>query len=143
MPMENYDIKSVNNITLDEVYKIIHEIKEMYKKGYMDYKEYEIERNVIRMERIFREKDTSKQWEYIVRDEPYTCINIRNLGKTQKQKNKYRYDNKKSDIQFIYTKNRKQCLRDIKNFNKRPTQKNIDKYKLTESEINLSYTHLN
>jgi hypothetical protein len=143
MPMENYDIKSVNNITLDEVYKNINEIKEMYKKGYMDYKEYEIERNVIRMERIFREKDTSKKWEYIVRDKPYTCINKRNLGKTQKGKNESYYDKKKSDIQFIYNKNRKQCLRDIKKFNKRPTQKNIDKYKLTESEINLSYTHLN
>ena len=72
---------------------------------------------------------------YILIYEPYTCINKYNLGKTQQQKNKSQYDKKKSDTQFVYNKNRKQCLINIKKTNKRPSQKSIDKYKLTESEI--------
>ena len=74
----------------------------------------------------------------LIRNETYECINKRNLGKTEQQKNKTHYEKKKEDKKFVYNTNRKQCLRDIKKNNKRPSQKTIDKYELTESEINLS-----
>jgi len=125
----------LNDITIDEIHEIIYKIKDMYKQGYMGYTIKEVERDVILYERAFKEKFYDSVWEYITRKEPYACINKRNLGKTQKQKNKYRYDKKKENQKFVYNKNRKQCLRNIKKYNKRPSQQIIDKYELTESEI--------
>ena len=133
--MDGFGLDDINNITIDEIHKIVFNIKNMYKKGYMGYTTQEVERDAILYERKFKKKFIVSKWEYILRDEPYTYINKRNSGKTQQQKNKSRYDKKKSDTQFVYNKNRKQCLINIKKTNKRPSQKSIDKYKLTESEI--------
>ena len=126
-----------------DIHKIIYEIKEMYKVGYMDWEYFEDKIQKTIFNRTFPETCTRKKWTYLKRKEIYECINKRNLGKTKHQKNKSHYEKNKENQKFIYNLNRKQCLRDIKKNNKRPSQKTIDKYKLTENEISLSCIKLN
>lgn len=136
--IEGYELKYINDIEIKDIHKIMYEIKEMYKVGYMDWEYFEDKIQKTSFNRTFPETCTRKKWTYLKRKEIYECINKRNLGKTKQQKNKSRYEKNKENQKFIYNLNRKQCLRDIKKNNKRPSQKTIDKYKLTENEISLS-----
>lgn len=136
--MEGYEIQKIYDTKMEDIHKIIYEFKELYKDGYMEWEYFEEEIQKTIYGRTFLEMCTNKRWTYLKRNETYECINKRNLGKTEQQKNKTHYEKKKEDKKFVYNTNRKQCLRDIKKNNKRPSQKTIDKYKLTESEINLS-----
>jgi len=133
--MEGYELKYINDIEIEDIHKIMYEIKEMYKVGYMDWECFEEEIQKTIFNRTFSETYTRKKWTYLKRKETYECINKRNLGKTEQQKNKSYYEKKKENQKFVYTLNRKQCLRNIKKNNSRPSQKTIDKYELTESEI--------
>ena len=141
--IEGYELKYINDIEIEDIHKIMYEIKEMYKVGYMDWKYSEDKIQKTIFNRTFPETCTRKKWTYLKRKEIYECINKRNLGKTKQQKNKSHYEKNKENQKFIYNLNRKQCLRDIKKNNKRPSQKTIDKYKLTENEISLSCIKLN
>ena len=141
--IEGYELKYINDIEIKDIHKIMYEIKEMYKVGYMDWKYSEDKIQKTIFNRTLTDTCTRKKWTYSKRKDIYERINKRNLGKTKQQKNKSHYEKNKENQKFIYNLNRKQCLRDIKKNNKRPSQKTIDKYELTESEINLSYTHLN
>ena len=78
---------------------------------------------------------TKNKWVYVKRDEPYECINIRNVGLTQKEKNKNKYEKKKQKTDFKVKINRKQVLINIKKRGKQPKNSTIDKYGITEDEI--------
>ena len=141
--IEGYELKYINDIEIKDIHKIMYEIKEMYKVGYMDWEYFEDKIQKTSFNRTFPETCTRKKCTYLKRKEIYECINKRNLGKTKQQKNKSHYEKNKENQKFIYNLNRKQCLRDIKKNNKRPSQKTIDKYELTENEISLSCIKLN
>tara|TARA_B100001250_G_scaffold221212_1_gene189727 strand:- start:73 stop:762 length:690 start_codon:yes stop_codon:yes gene_type:complete len=115
--------QNIHNITRDEILKRIKEYKKIYEIGYMDWQT--IETKTI----------TKNKWVYVKRGEPYECINIRNVGLTQKEKNKNKYEKKKQKTDFKVKINRKQVLINIKKRGKQPKNSTIDKYGITEDEI--------
>jgi len=87
LQMHDYGQK-INDITIDEILIRIKEYRELYKFGYMNWEIVEYEYPQKLYGRTFMEKGTKQDWIYVKRDEPYECINIRNVGLTQKEKNK-------------------------------------------------------
>tara|TARA_Y100000361_G_scaffold69146_1_gene60982 strand:- start:249 stop:974 length:726 start_codon:yes stop_codon:yes gene_type:complete len=127
--------QKINDITMDEILIRIKEYRELYKFGYMNWEIIEYEYPKTLYGRTFMEKGTKQDWIYVKRDEPYECINIRNTGLTQNEKNKNKYEKKKQNISFKFKVNRKQVLINIKKRGKQPKNSTIDKYGITEDEI--------